>query len=375
MKRKHRRRNRAPAVVLLLLLASAPLGAQSDGGVTPPPSKDEKGKGLVTDPATPEFPALPKGWTRFGSVRFDTVNKVIEVDGYFNLQRGLLEFLACAPGVKAHETLVALGCDPRNLNVALLALGLVPKQRPKHEGDIGPIEGDRVVIFLRWKVKGEDGKEKVIEKRAEECIVNYLAEELMDPSGFVFTGSTFVPSDPEEFHRQRGPVGPGDQPPQGGKGTGGEGTSGGQAVDKPAGAQEPAKEKTGDPAGGKSGDPTGQAETPPKPKSEMIYAPLVIGQYIALVHRPFAILDNPLQLPYPDPEYGAYFEVLPPYDPDEPTEVTLIIRRPKPGEIDPKIKRMTIKMPEGDEGAGDGKAGGDGKDGGDSGGTESGGGL
>lgn len=356
MKRKLRRRNRAPAVVLLLLLASAPLGAQSEGGGTPPP-KDEKGKGQVTDPAPPPLPELPKGWTRFGTVRFDTVNKVIEVDGYFNLQRGLLEFVACAPGVKAHETLVSLGCDPRNLNVALLALGLQSKQRPKHDGDIGPIEGDRVVIFLRWKVKDEDGKEKVIEKRAEECIVNYLAEELMDKSGFVYTGSTFVPSDPEEFHRQRGPLGPGDRGPDGGTGTSGGAPGGGQAPEKPNGAQEPAK----DPTGGKGDGTAGQGEgTPPKPKSEMIYAPLVIGQYIALVHRPFAILDNPLQLPYPDPEYGAYFEVLPPYDPDEPTEVTLIIRRAKPGEIDPEIKRMTIKMPPAEgEGSGteDGKAG------------------
>lgn len=297
---------------------SKPDGSKSDGN----------GKGETPKPV--EKKPLPPGWIAFGDVRLDPKEKRIEVDGVFNLRRGLLEFLACAPGIKSHETLVTLDIDPRNLNLALLTLGLAPKARPKHDTDTRQIEGDRVVIFLRWQQKDADGKLQTIERRAEECIVNYLAEEVMDPSGFVFTGSTFIPSDPRDFRPPGSPpppgAEPGSNPPSRGARPGGRLPGEGDPKGSD-GAVDSAADRAGD----------------PKKKSEMIYAPLVIGQFIALVHRPFAILDNPLQLPYPDPEFGAYGEMLPPFDPDDPTPVTLILRRPKPGEIDPNLKRMSFK--------------------------------
>ncbi len=212
----------------------------------------------------------------FGTVRYYPESKRIELDGSFNLNRGLLEFLACGQGVNSHESLLSLDVDPTQLNLALILMGLKSQRRPTSDADTGFLPGDRVVLTLRFPVR-ENGIETLRELRVEDAIINQLSGEPMRRVGFVYTGSSFIRDRRAEGEEQE------------------------------------------------------------------IYAPVRTRQYIALVHRAFAILDNPLELPYPDPEYAARTEVLPNYVPGEPVPVTLTIRHPRRGEIDATVIKMPLK--------------------------------
>ena len=89
-------------------------------------------------------------------------------------------------------------------------------------------------------------------------------------------------------------------------------------------------------------DPDNPPDPDVPPELEEVYAPTVLGQLISVCHRPFAILDNPLALPYRDGDYFAYFDVLPALARDEPTPVALVFRRPRPWEIDKDVTRMEL---------------------------------
>ncbi|MFQ5655455.1 MAG: YdjY domain-containing protein [Planctomycetota bacterium] len=272
---------------------------------------------ILGTPAGPVDPAPPgtlrPGFVELGTVRFSPTRGEVEADGTFNLRAGFLEFLACAPGMKAHETLISLGCDPVDLKTALLLLGIEEGRRPRSDGDLLPLEGDRVVILLRYHLPLEKGGRVLCEKRAEECLVNGPMDRPMARVGWVFTGSTFLEVEPPPLSADAE------------RGTG-------------AGAGDEAEESPG--------------QESPRP-SKMVYAPRLAGQYIALCHRPLAILDNPLALPYVDADYYSAPEVLPPVDYDDPPPVTLVFRRPRAGEIDRAVVRMELPPLGEEEPAGD----------------------
>ena len=242
--------------------------------------------------ATPPGEARP-GFTTLGSVRLNPTSGEIEVDGYFNLRRGFIEFLACLPEVKSHESLISLDCDPVDLNAAILLLGVEPGKPPRSEMDLAPIEGPRLMIRLRYAMSDRpyhvdpESEETfttwVRDVRAEDVIINGPMEREMARCGFVFTGSQFI----EDLEVE---VAEGEKPPE-------------------------------------------------------VYAPRVLGQLISLAHRPMAILDNPLALPFRDGDYYAYGDVLPRLKRDEAVPVTMVIRRPRPGEIDRSITRMELPPP------------------------------
>ena len=279
------------SALLLVLLIGFACGTQE---ATPlPPRTPPDARGFV-----------PVGKTR--SVLFHPQRQIVEVEGTFNLQYGFLEYLACAPGIKPHETLIALDCHPVELKLGLILLGLEEEevQRPASDVDLRAIPGDRAIILLRWKVQDEEGKEIVREERAENCIFNGLVSESMQKVGWVFTGSMFIEEEPplpliDDDRR-----------------------------DTEAKAAPP--EKT----------------SPP----QKTFAPLLTGEFISVCHRPLTILDNPLALPFPDADYYANPEVLPPVKRDEPVPVTVIFRRPLEGEIDKKAVRMKIPPPPKKEG-------------------------
>ena len=87
-----------------------------------------------------------------------------------------------------------------------------------------------------------------------------------------------------------------------------------------------------------------------------VYAPVVTGQIVSISHRPLAILDNPLGLPYVDGDYYAYPDALPSFSRDQPPSVTLVFRRPRQGEIDWKAIQMR-PMKETEPASPDGKGG------------------
>ncbi|MDE0960588.1 MAG: YdjY domain-containing protein [Planctomycetota bacterium] len=217
-----------------------------------------------------------------GNVFYSPQTRRVEVDGVFNLNRGFVEYLACAPGVKPHETLVSLDCDPADLQGALLLLGLKNSRRPESEYDLGPLTGgDRVIISLRFQVQDGEGRHRIRTIRVENCLINAPMERTMARCGFSFTGSGFQWLDP---------------PPR-----------------APEGAV-----------------------------AEEHFMARVTGEMVALSHRPWAILDNPLALPYPDGDYFAYSDVLPLHRRDDPPEVTMLLRRAVAGDVDPQAIRMEL---------------------------------
>ena len=229
------------------------------------------------------------------SVRLDPAGPSVEADGYLNLHEGFVEFLACLPGTKGHETLVALQCDPLDLWLALvigLQLDADKADAPDSKKDISAIQGDRILIFLRWQETDESGETRIVERRAEECLLNSLVEESMDSVGWVFTGGGWLDLPHEPHH-------------------GGAGRGSGKNDSKDW-----------------------------EPRSML--GPLLSGHLIAVSHRPFALLDHPLELPFPDGAYSANTENLPNFDPQEPVPVTLVFRRPQEGEVDLEITKMKV---------------------------------
>ncbi len=281
-----------------------------------------------------------RGFVTIGTVRFHPKDKIVEADGYLNMNRGFIEFLACAPGEKEHETLVSLAASPVDLKAALLLLGLEDAGDPKVGEGIAAIPGKRVMILLRWtgpptreesarasaggdatgEVKTPDQKSdqrldavpRVHERRIEDLLVNGYVEEAMERCGFVYTGSRFVPKSELTLPEWEVP------PPE--------------SAEKPASA----------------------------PAEEVIFAPLLTGEYIATGHRPLSLLNNPLELYHEDAYYYAYWERLPALQGAEPLPVTMIFRLPKEGEIDYTITRMSAPPPPAESkdaarAAGDGK--------------------
>ncbi len=226
-----------------------------------------------------------------GSVYFHPTTLQIEIDGHFNMTGGFVEFLACLPSVRPHETLISIDIDPADLQGALLLMGLEKARRPLSNYDLEQLDGgDRVVISLRYPVRDADGQQWVRTIRAENCLINAPMAREMARCGFAFTGSGFEMLEP---------------PPGAPEGT-------------------PAREE---------------------------FMARVTGEIVALCHRPWSILDNPLALPFPDGDYFAYTDVLPAAQRDDPVPVTMLIHRAREAEIDEDALRM--ELPEPDEPGGE----------------------
>ncbi len=250
-----------PSTLLLLILASV--------------------HGLPVD-VIPGTEPTRAGAIPLGKVFYSPQSGEVQIDGVLNLNRGFVEYVACTAGVKPHETLVSLDCDPADLQGVLLLLGLTNSRRPESEYDLGPLSGgDRVILSLRFEVQDGEGRKRIRTIRVENCLINAPMERSMARCGFSFTGSGF------------------------------------QLLDPPPGA------------------PEGSV-------AQEHFMARVTGELVALSHRPWAILDNPLALPYPDGDYFAYSDVLPNHRRDDPPAVTLLLRRAVAGDVDPKAIRMEL---------------------------------
>ena len=302
--------------VLLLLLVVGLVVAQNEPVKEPTAAEPTAAEPIAAEPTaaepTPEKTAPSgldeRGFITLGTVRFHPEKKIVEADGYFNLRQGAIEYVACLPRYKDHETLVSLDVNPVDLKTALLLLGVEDNPDPEAAAGVDAIAGDRLMVLVRWETieppaEGSDDppQKKLHESRVEDLLVNGLTDDTMAHCGFVFTGSQFIDVD------ERHPV-----------------------VKK----MELDKKKDGDKA---------------RPKSKVIrtvpvFAPLVTGELITAGHRHLAILNNPLHLLWDDGQYDGYYHAysdrLPPTPRDAPPSVTMIFRRPEEGEIDEKITHM-----------------------------------
>jgi len=121
---------------------------------------------------------------KIGNIIVDLNKFEITIQGKVNMQKGLIEYLACAPGGKLHESTLVLDVDPIHLHVALILLGLEPRGDFKFQGDPGSPKGDPVEIWVQWQES-----ESIKQVRAEQLICKTQKEEPMEFTYWIFTGS------------------------------------------------------------------------------------------------------------------------------------------------------------------------------------------
>lgn len=134
-------------------------------------------------PAEEEFRRLLSG---MGVEYFPQAGR-LEIAGKINLQKGLIEVLACAPEGKSHEALIVLDCLPSGVHAGLLALGLkagTPVETGT-EADYKPPTGDPVIVEVAWKTAS--GEERRV--RAEDLIWNQAKNTTLPHLAWLFTGS------------------------------------------------------------------------------------------------------------------------------------------------------------------------------------------
>ena len=104
------------------------------------------------------------------------------------MDQGAIEYLAVAPHGKLHESLLRVDVRPLHLQVALLLLGLEPKNVLESQGDFKTPQGDPVELRIRW----HDAAGRPHEVRAEELVEEMPAERPIPMNAWVFTGSRIL---------------------------------------------------------------------------------------------------------------------------------------------------------------------------------------
>ena len=132
----------------------------------------------------PSIVKLSEGVYKVGAVIIDRTQNEIRVEGEVNMQRGAIEYLACARGGKLHESVLVIDVKPYELQVALLLLGLEPGGNLEYQGDARTPQGDSLEIRVQWDEKGAMKKH-----RAEDFVFNLAEKRAMTPTPWIFTGS------------------------------------------------------------------------------------------------------------------------------------------------------------------------------------------
>lgn len=173
--------------------------AQSDSGPSdiqpadPHPGRDaplwDKGNDREFG-GVPVIRKIREGILRVGNITVNKRGRYVTVKGEVNMQEGLVEYLACGPRGKLHESVLKLNVDPFYLQIALLLIGLEPGNKSLvRQGDPGIPDGDPVEIWVTWA--GKDSK-KMIKHRAEDLIFNKPANKPMKRTDWIFTGSQVI---------------------------------------------------------------------------------------------------------------------------------------------------------------------------------------
>jgi hypothetical protein len=113
----------------------------------------------------------------------------VSVKGEINMDQGLLEYLACGPAGKLHESLLKLDVNPYFFQIALLLIGLEPGDKPlAFQGAPGIPEGDPVEIWISWETPGK----QAVKHRAEDLVLNIADNKTMPRTHWIFIGSQII---------------------------------------------------------------------------------------------------------------------------------------------------------------------------------------
>lgn len=176
--------------ILSLFLALSPAVYASEAlQQTPTPGRDApewKPQGPTDTIPAPVIQKVRDGVFQVGNVTVDKNQGQVTTTGEINMAEGLLEYLACGPMGKLHESLLKLDVQPFHLQVALLLLGLEPGSKPlDHQGASGVPEGDPVQLWVSWT----DVSGKRVEHRAEDLVFDEKQKQPMTLDHWIFTGS------------------------------------------------------------------------------------------------------------------------------------------------------------------------------------------
>ncbi len=133
-----------------------------------------------------------------GSIRIDMAKHELSVPGKVNAVQ-ILEFVACTKdGMKAYESALSLDAYAINFNAGLLLIGLdqAHGRAPTRHFDPTTPVGDPVEIWIEWDADG-----KHVRLPAEQLMFDLATKEAVTGSTWVYTGSSFIPTEPGEAPR------------------------------------------------------------------------------------------------------------------------------------------------------------------------------
>ncbi|MBN1930701.1 MAG: hypothetical protein JW786_03735 [Desulfobacterales bacterium] len=184
-------------IILICLISLLPL--KGYGAEKPAITAIEKPVGrdapfLDKGPA-PEMAAMPiiqkleNGILRFDNMTINKQEGYVRVNGEINMDEGLVEYLACGPYGKLHESILKLDVVPYYLQIALLLIDLEPGNNPlEFQGQQRAPKGDLVELWISW-----EGKNKIkVGCRAEDLIFNNKTKNKMQHTHWIFTGSQIL---------------------------------------------------------------------------------------------------------------------------------------------------------------------------------------
>ncbi len=174
-------------VVASLLLQPCDWRASS-GAAAPFPSPDiEINQGQSHDTLGSQIKKIGDGIYQLGSLVINSQKQEIILPGSVNMQRGMIELLACAPGGKQHESILVLDVVPYHLHVALVLLGLNFAGGLEYQGDPHTPKGDSVEVWVKWKSGEMDTS-----VRAEDLVWDIRRNKPMEHTSWIFSGSKIL---------------------------------------------------------------------------------------------------------------------------------------------------------------------------------------
>jgi hypothetical protein len=172
-----------------ILLLSAVCASTQDSVTGPPPIRSEQPLGDEPSADLGVAPIEPLGDNRYriGTLMLDQRKREIRFPGAFVQREVPLEYLICAPGGKLYESLLRADVNPYNLQLALLLLGLEPRNNLEIQGDAVQATGDPVTILVSW-----DSETGEVTRRAETLLWQPANERSMEETSWVFSGSEII---------------------------------------------------------------------------------------------------------------------------------------------------------------------------------------
>ncbi len=161
---------------------------EAPGALPGDPPGDPPG-GIEVKADIPMIRKLSDGKFQIDNIVVSKPEGSVSAPGVVNMDEGLIEYLACGPAGKLHESVLRVDVKPYYLQIALLLLGLEPGDKPlEYQGADEVPEGDPVEILVSWE--NVDGKK--VECRAEELVWNVSTKKPMKRTNWVFAGSKIM---------------------------------------------------------------------------------------------------------------------------------------------------------------------------------------